>query len=98
MKINVHIVKGSELVNIGYIEAENFNADRCYDMCNWKKYKLKSKPENLFADIESHGHGLCFTNPNTNEMWLAKSIGWLVGTESEINDYIQENANESVWL
>jgi hypothetical protein len=96
MKIDIHVVKDAKLVNIGYIEMEEFNADRCYDMCNWKRH-TKVRPENLFASIESCGR-LCFTNPNTNKMHLTKSIGWLVGSREEIENYVKENANESLWL
>ena len=97
MKVDIHIAKGSKLVHIGYIETPVFDADRCWELCNWKHW-LKTKPQNLHADIYSCSHGVCFTNPETNEMWLAKSIGWLVGNETKINKYIKENENEVIWI
>ena len=97
MKVDIHILRNSQLVKVGYLEIEAFNADRCWDICNWKSWG-KMKPENLHANIDYCGHGLCFTNPDTNKMWLAKSIDWFVGNESEVNEYVQQNANESIWL
>ena len=96
MKIDVHIIRGAKLVNIGYIEMEEFNADKCYDICNWR-YWAKTKPKNLFANVDTCDK-VCFTNPITKRMHLTKSIGWLVGSEEEINEYIQQNANELLWL
>lgn len=97
MKIDIHIAKGSELVNIGYIEAEGFNADKCFDMCNWE-YSLKVKPKNLYSNIRTCNHGICFTNPKTKEMWLALSVGWLRGNEDKIKKYIKENEHELLWI
>jgi len=70
MKIDIHIAKGSKLVNVGYIDIPAFDADRCWELCNWKHW-LKIKPQNLHSDIYSCNHGICFTNPETKEMWLA---------------------------
>ena len=53
MKIDIHIAKGSELVNIGYIEAEGFNAEKCFDICNWE-HSLKVKPKNLYSNIRTN--------------------------------------------
>ena len=97
MKINIHIVKDSDLIYVGYIEEEYFNADKCWDMCNWKHW-LKEAPDGLHANISSCSHGICFTNPETNEIWLAKSIGWLVGNRNEIIDYVNQNKDELIWL
>lgn len=98
MKIDIHTLnKYSELVHIGYIELDKFDADRCWELCNWKHWR-KEKPENLHANIFSCSHGICFTNPDTKEMWMAKSIGWLTGNETKINNYIQKNKYEIVWL
>lgn len=98
MKINIHLYnKKSKLDYIGYIELPKFDADRCWELCNWKHWR-KEMPESLHANISSCTHGICFTNPDTNEMWMAKSIGWLVGNETEINNYIQQNKDELVWI
>lgn len=97
MKVDIHITKGSKLAHIGYIEIPVFDADRCWELCNWKHW-LKTKPQNLHADIYSCNHGVCFTNPETNEMWLAKSIGWFVGNEAKVNKYIKDNENEVIWI
>lgn len=97
MKIDIHIAKDGELVHIGYIENEVFDAQRCWELCNWRHWR-KEVPENLHAYIESCTHGACFTNPDTKEMWMTKSIGWLVGNEAEIKDYIQQNKDELIWV
>lgn len=96
MKIDVHIIRNARLLNVGYIEMETFNADRCYDCFNWERW-TKHKPENLHANVSS-SNKVCFTNPETNEMWLAKTVGWLTGSEEEINEYIKKNANELLWV
>lgn len=102
MKIDIQIIKKNynqeaKFVNIGYIELDKFDPERCWELCNWKHWK-KEKPQNLHANIYSCNHGVCFTNPDTNEIWMAKSIGWFVGNEIEINDYMQQNINELIWL
>lgn len=98
MKVDIHLYnKESELDYIGYVEWDKFDPDRFWDLCNWRHWK-KEKPESLFANISSCSHGICFTNPDTNEIWMAKSIGWLVGNESEIKEYIRKNKNDLTWI
>ena len=99
MKIDIHLAKNGELTYIGYIENEIFDSDRCWELCNWKHWR-KELPDNLHANIfsGSGSHGVCFTNPDTKEIWMTKSIGWFIGNESEINEYIQKNKDEIIWL
>ena len=66
-------------------------------MCNWKHW-TQEKPKELYSEIGSASHGICFTNPETNELWLCKSIGWLVGNEEEILQYVKENVNKLSYL
>lgn len=98
MKIDIHIVNGTDLKYIGYIESETFSAERFWNMCNWSQRKHGQKPENLFANISQIGRGICFTNPENNEMWLSKSLGWFNGTEEEVREYILENKDNRLWL
>ena len=98
MKVDIHIVNGLDLKYIGYIESETFSAERFWNMCNWSQRRHGQKPENLFANIREAGRGICFTNPETNEMWLSKSLGWVNGNEETIKEYIKENVDYRVWL
>ena len=98
MKVDIHIVEDIDLKYIGYIKSETFSAERFWNMCNYSQRKHGQKPENLFANINQVGRGVCFTNPETNEMWLSKSLGCLTGTEEEVKQYILENRNNRLWL
>ena len=98
MKIDIHLYnKEAELDYIGYIELDKFDADRCWELCNWKHWRRQGMPDNLHANISSCTHGICFTNPDTKEIWMSKSIGWLIGNESEIKEYIYKNKEELTW-
>ena len=98
MKIDIHVVEGLDLKHIGYIESETFSAEKFWNMCNWSQRKHGQKSEDLHANISQAGRGICFTNPETNEIWLAKSLGWINGTEEEIKKYILENKDNRLWL
>lgn len=101
MQINIYVVIDSKLKYAGYIEAEGFNADKCYETCNWQRW-TKTMPDNLHVNpslhMSLHSKRICFKNPETNELWLAKSIGWFTGNIMEVYKYIEENANELLWL
>ena len=98
MKIPIHYCNGCTMEYIGYIELETFNADRCYHICNWSTHKGAKRPHELFADISHTVRGMCFTNPETNEIWMPLSIGWLHGNEKLIKDFVRENAGKKLWL
>ena len=82
--------------HLGYVEVERFNAEEIFDLCNWSNW-TEEKPINLHADIKSCGHGLCLVNPETQQKWLALTIGWLIGDSEEISDYVRENKNNIIW-
>lgn len=98
MKIDIEIFANGDtnLVNIGYIEADTFDPDKCFDLCNWSHWS-KEKPDNLHAGILHASHGICFTNPETCEKWLALSIGWKTGNDAEIKEYVAKNINNLFW-
>lgn len=83
-------------IYLGYAEVETFDAEHIWGLCNWGEY-TEEKPENLFANISSCGHGLCVINPETQEYHLALSHGWLIGTEKEISDYVFEHRHDVIW-
>lgn len=99
MKINIEIFPFREIKSsyVGYIEAEKFDAKECFDLCNWVCW-TEEKPKELHSNISIAQHGICFTNPETNQKWLAKSIDWLVGDNDMIRDYVAENKDKLVWL
>lgn len=82
---------------LGYVEVEKFNAEEIFNLCNWSHW-MEEKPFNLHCDISTCGHGLCLINPETKERWLAKSIGWLVGDEKTIDDYVLNNRYSILWI
>ena len=98
MKIDINVFPWykTEPVDCGYIDMERFDAEKCFELCNWKHW-TQEKPKELYSEIGSASHGICFTNPETNELWLCKSIGWLVGNEEEILQYVKENVNKLWW-
>lgn len=98
MKVNIHTYSfGNNMpVYKGYIEMDNFDADTCWNLCNWLAWTDK-KPEMLHSEISSCAHGICFTNSETREKWLALSFGWLKGDEKKISDYIEKHKNNIFW-
>lgn len=106
MKVQIYhfakkVVKGKikhDIVptHLGYIDVENFDAEEIWHLCNWSCW-TEEKPTNLHADINVCDHGLCLINPVTEERWLAKSFGWLVGNEKTISDYVLSHRNSILW-
>lgn len=98
-KIDISIINAATMLpfNIGYIEMDVFDAERCFDLCNWGCW-TEQKPEWLHSDICFCSRGICFTNPDTQEYWLAKTVGWLVGDAETISNYVKENIHKQVWL
>ena len=101
MKIPISIYINNEFENFqdaGYIEMDEFDANECFHLCNWSHW-TNTKPAELHSDISSAEHGICFTNPETKEMWLAKSSGWLVGTRPYLLKlFCVKNKDRHVWL
>ena len=98
---NQKLVKGKLVHNLvpmylGYVEVEKFDADEIWNLCNWGHW-TNEKPSNLYAEIYSCSHGLCLVNPETQERWLAKSVGWLAGDEKTISKYVLDNRYEVIW-
>lgn len=98
MKVAIHTYSYGETVPVynGYIEIEEFNADKCWELCNWAAW-TNEKPKNLHSEIGSCAHGICFSNPETGEKWLALSFGWLVGHSLKISDYVARHKNDIIW-
>ena len=98
MRVNIHNYTFGDTMPIyaGYINMEEFSADECWNLCNWTAWTEK-KPNNLYSEISSCSHGICFTNTETQKKWLALSFGWLVGDENEISDYVEKHKNDIIW-
>jgi hypothetical protein len=90
------LVHNLEPTYVGYAEVEEFNAEEIWELCNWGEW-AREKPVNLYSNISFCGHGLCLVNPETEERWLAKSIGWLTGDEDTINKYVLDNMYNLLW-
>ena len=82
---------------IGYIDADTFNAAELFNICNWFSAG-KEKPDCLHANIVAVGSGICFENPETGEMWLSKSFGWVVGSKEDIKRYVSDNRGKIAWI
>ena len=98
MNIPIHYCDGTSMKYLGYIEAESFSQERCYNLCNWSNRRLGKHPPELFSDVCRITRGVCFTNPQTNEVWLPLSFGWLHGSEEDIMTYVQENTGRLLWV
>jgi len=89
----------------GQIEMKAFDAEKCWHICQWENWTDEKPKELLIADkiiadfhpLCNFGHGICFRNPETGENWLALSQGWLVGTSTEITDYVRAHKDEIFW-
>lgn len=98
MRVNIHVFPINDFVptHVGYIESNDFDAERFFQMCNWRDI-TSQKPEELHSSIQSAGRGICFTNPITCEKWLAKTFGWFVGNSREVSEYVKRHKNTLVW-
>ena len=100
VKVDIYIYKQTNVCGkatyeisptyLGYAEVEKFDADGIFHLCNWSCWS-KVKPSNLHADIDCCSHGLCLVNPTTQERYLAKSFGWVIGDADAINKYVMVN-------
>lgn len=99
MRIAIHIYSLGEIVPkyAGYIQADQFDAEECWHLCNWTQW-AEQKPVELHSEIGCCSHGICFTNPETKEKWLALTSGWLVGDIVEISEYVRKNKGKVVWI
>lgn len=99
MRIPIHIYSFGAIVPeyVGYIQADQFDVEECWHLCNWTQW-AEQKPVELHSDIGCCSHGICFTNPETKEKWLALTFGWLVGNVLEISEYVRKNKNKVVWI
>ena len=95
MRVDIHTYPfgSSTPVYGGYIEMEEFNADKCWELCNWTAW-ADEKPDGFHSEIGSCSHAICFTNTATEEKWLALSFGWLVGDSMKISDYVERHKND----
>lgn len=105
MKINVYHVErddfgrivSSKIIPHGYVELPTFDAEKCWNLCNWDCWTEK-KPDNVHTDIERCNHGLIVYNPETKEYWLALSHGWFYGKSYEVAEYIYHHWREQEWF
>ena len=98
MRVDIHTYSYKEETPVygGYIEMDEFDADRCWELCNWTAW-ADEKPDGFHSDIGSCSHAICFTNTETEEKWLALSFGWLVGDSLKISDYVKRHKNDIIW-
>lgn len=86
---------------VGYVEYPTElksydDAEKCFDLCNWSHW-ADEKPKELYSDVCSVSHGICFRNPSGTN-YLALSQGWLMGDDKKIADYIETHKERSIWL
>lgn len=58
----------------GYIETSKFDAQKCWDICNW--YGSDKKPKELHSDIGACCNDIAFYNPIDKVWWVADFIGF----------------------
>ena len=99
MRVDIHTFSfgSSTPVYGGYIEMEEFNADRCWELCNWTAW-ADEKPDGFYSEIGSCSHAICFPHTETEEKWLALSFGWLVGDSLKSFDYVERHKNDILWF
>ena len=85
------------LVGRGYAvtESQSFNPEEIFDLCNWM-HTSDEKPNNLYSDIETIGHGLVIEDFDGN-FWLALSVGWFNGTKEQIENKILSFNSDAYW-
>ena len=65
------------IVDCGYIVADEFDEDYCWDLCNWSHWRRnEGKPENLHSELANCNSDVAFLNPETNKWFVATSFGW----------------------
>ena len=94
--VNNKIIYKTTPTYIGYAEVDKFDTYEIFNLCNWICWTSK-KPSNLHGEIVCCDHGLLLINPETQEYWLSKSFGWLVGTKDIIDTYVDNNKNRAIW-
>lgn len=97
MEVQIYSHDKNGLVPSGYILADRFNPELFWNMCNWSS-RGKEKPEQLYSDIDTCNHGVCFENPENGELWMALSFGWMHGDRNLIETYIKNHADKQVWV
>ena len=61
-------------------------------------YNFTARSTGLDTYIKSNGGcGLMFINPETEERYLVKSGGFVIGDEDTINKYVEENRYRLCW-
>ena len=63
-------------VDCGYITADKFDEDDCWNLCNWSCWSKEGKPENLHSELDVCNSDVAFLNPDTNIWYVAKHVGW----------------------
>lgn len=85
MKIDIYKAKwdGEKIVavNIGYIELDKFDKDKCWELCNWSCHR-KDKPDNLHSKISACCSDVAFYNPESSEYHVPDSFGWFSPVDS----------------
>lgn len=81
-----------KIVNHGYVEMEEFDPEKAFDLCNWSCW-AEEKPDCVHTDIEWIGHGLIVADGEKTianlTYHLALSGGWLVGDYETITNYLR---------
>ena len=95
-------LKSINIVPHGYVEIEEFDAEKVFDLCNWSCW-TKEKPSCVHSDIDWIGHGLIVVDERKDK-WhpvyhLALSTDWLVGDYYTIQDYLSYHMHGTcMWL
>jgi len=100
-------LKDENPVERGYIEIPDdkvmeYDADKCWDICNWSHWAVPKKPECLHSDISHCDHGIVFVYPSDLDSdglhVLALSNGWLRGPKDFIQQYATAHKDKVLWV
>lgn len=98
MKIKIYDYLKRPRSYLGYIESSVFDAKECYEICQWELHHDFPRPSNLHARGCKPRRGICFRNPETKEMWMVLSIGWMRGSQGSIQNYAEAYQGKLFWL
>jgi len=61
----------------GYLEVEAFNAEKCWDLCNWSCWADDKPKEVEHTSLSFCNSDVAFFNPTTNIWHISDNIGFV---------------------
>jgi len=85
----------------GYLEMDTFDADECWELCNWRCWMPlgSNKPKELCSDLATVSNNVVFHNPEKDEYYIAMPgpEGWhICKSLDEVMAYCEEVKNSDI--